>query len=224
MSLGKQKAFKGMGMEGWVAHWYARTRGHDIQDFRRRAKEVAERLPQGSDLLEVAPGPGYFAIELSKLGCFRITGLDVSRTMVEIANQNAVDADAKIDFRQGDAAAMPFEDDKFDFVYCAAAFKNFTDPVKALNEMHRVLRVRGKATIMDLRRDVSKDEIASMVRQSGRTMIDGWITRQIFRHVLIKRAYSEDDFIRMVKDSRFVSSDVVKDLFALEIRMTKTGV
>jgi ubiquinone/menaquinone biosynthesis C-methylase UbiE len=118
---------------------------------------------------------------------------------------------------------MPFEDDKFDFVYCAAAFKNFTDPVKALNEMHRVLRVGGKATIMDLRRDVSEDEIASMVRQSGRTMIDGWITRQIFQHVLIKRAYSEEDFIRMVKDSRFVSCDVVKDLFALEIRMTKTG-
>lgn len=43
------------------------------------------RRPRTDDaaVLEVAPGPGYFAVELAKLGRFHVTGLDVSRTFVE---------------------------------------------------------------------------------------------------------------------------------------------
>lgn len=43
MSLAEQKAFKDMGMEGSIAYRDTRTRGHDIEDFRRRVKDVAER-------------------------------------------------------------------------------------------------------------------------------------------------------------------------------------
>ena len=61
-------------------------------DFRRLAKQVAERLHPGCEVLELAPVPGYFAIELVKLRQFRITGLDSSRTFVEIATENAKEA------------------------------------------------------------------------------------------------------------------------------------
>ena len=37
---------------------------------------------------------------------------------------------------------MSFPDECFDSVYCSAAFKNFAEPIKALDEMHRVLRPR----------------------------------------------------------------------------------
>jgi ubiquinone/menaquinone biosynthesis C-methylase UbiE len=76
-----QKPHKGAGMEGWVARWYTRTRRNDMDDFCRQAQDVAEQLRTGSNVLEVAPGPGFFAIELAKLGDFRITGLDISRKM-----------------------------------------------------------------------------------------------------------------------------------------------
>ena len=102
------KAYKGAGMEGWVARWYARTRRNDMEDFRRQAKSIAARLASGSDLLEVAPGPGFFAIELSRLGDFKITALDISRTLVAIAKENAREAGLRIDFRLGNASAMPF--------------------------------------------------------------------------------------------------------------------
>ena len=72
-------------MEGWVARWYTRTRRKDMEDFRRGAQALAENLRGGCDVLEVAPGPGFFAIELAKLGDFKITGLDISRTLVGIA-------------------------------------------------------------------------------------------------------------------------------------------
>src|SRR6516225_12000010 len=123
MHADHQKAFKGTGMEGWVARWYTRTRRNDIADFRREAKAVADRLPSGASVLEVAPGPGFFAIELAKLQNCRISGMDISRTLVQIATHNARNAGVKIDFRLGNASAMPFPDKSFDFVYCSAAFK-----------------------------------------------------------------------------------------------------
>ena len=140
MQTAAQKGYQGVGMEGWRARWYARTRLNEIDDFRREAKKVAAKLGQESDLLEVAPSPGYFSIELAKLGNFHITGMDISRTFIEIASQNARRAGVNIAFRLGNASAMPFLDESFDFVYCSAAFKNFPEPVEAMNEIYRVLR------------------------------------------------------------------------------------
>ena len=158
---------KDAGMEGWLARWYARTRRTDMEDFQRQAAKVAADRGGRGDVLEVAPGPGYFAVELAKLGDFRITGLDISQTFVQIASANATEAGVRIDFRQGNVSAMPFADASFDFVYCSAAFKNFAEPVKALNEMHRVLRHGGEAVIVDLRKDVSIEDIDAYVRHSG---------------------------------------------------------
>jgi ubiquinone/menaquinone biosynthesis C-methylase UbiE len=208
-------------MEGRVARWYARTRQVDIEDFRRQARAVSGHVRPGSDVLEVAPGPGFFALELAKLGEFRITGLDISRTFVEIATENARKAGATIDFRLGDASAMPFAGESFDFVYCSAAFKNFAQPVKALDEMHRVLRPGGEAVIVDLRKDVSLDELAVYLKQSGRSRIDAWITRWIFRHVLVKRAYTQEAFHRMAEQSRFGTRQIKLDSIGFEVRFNR---
>jgi ubiquinone/menaquinone biosynthesis C-methylase UbiE len=221
MQTVEQKAWKGMGMEGIVARWYARTRQNDMADFRREAKAVAGRLHNGAQVLEVAPGPGFFAIELAKLGDFRITGLDISRTMVEIATENARNANVKVDFRAGNASAMPFADASFDFIYCSAAFKNFSEPIKALDEMYRVLRAGGEGVIVDLCKDASPDEIDTYVRQSGRKRIDAWMTRWTFRHLLLKRAYTKDDFIQMAKQSSFGACEVNVASIGLEVRFRK---
>ena len=50
---------------------------------------------------------------------------------------------------------MPFDSGSFDFVYCRAAFKNFSEPIRAIDEMNRVLKPGGKAVIVDLRKDAS---------------------------------------------------------------------
>jgi ubiquinone/menaquinone biosynthesis C-methylase UbiE len=135
----KRKPYLGVQMEGPIASWYDRSTRGRIPEFARTAAEVATSLPAGSTILEVAPGPGFLAIELAKLG-YAVTGIDISKTFVEIAGRNARDAGVTIDFHRGDVARMPFADDTFDFVVCVAAFKNFPDPLAALDEMHRVLR------------------------------------------------------------------------------------
>ena len=215
------KAYKGMGMEGWVARWYTRTRRNDLEDFRRQARRMADSLPGGGDVLEVAPGPGFFAIELARLGDFRITALDISRTFVQIATENAAKANAKVDFRLGSASAMPFDDESFDLLYCSAAFKNFAEPIRALDEMHRVLRPGGHAVVVDLRKDVPTKEIDAYVKQSGRSRLDAWLTSWTFRHMLIKRAFTRDQFMQMARQSRFGACEIEADLIGFEVRFTK---
>src|SRR4051812_41502418 len=125
-----QKAYKGLPMEGIIASWYAKNTQTDSR-FKGTAQAVAAQVPPGGRILEVAPGPGYLAIQLAKRNGYQVTGLDISKSFVRIATENARQAGVRIDFRHGDAAHMPFPDEHFDFVVCTAAFKNFTDPVGA---------------------------------------------------------------------------------------------
>src|SRR4051812_7428553 len=133
------KAYRGMAMEGFIARWYARNTARDRKRHTEAADLVAARLSPGASVLEVAPGPGYTAIELAKRGDFQVVGLDISESFVRMAAEHAAQEGVAATFRQGNASAMPFEADSFDFVFCQAAFKNFSDPVGALCEMHRVL-------------------------------------------------------------------------------------
>src|SRR5947209_6490893 len=118
----RQKGYKGLPMEGIVARWYARIRrsGSQIEEWRKQAAQLAGGLPDGADVLEVAPGPGYLAIEIARLGRFHVTSLDISRSFVEIARANARQAAVSVDFRQGDTASMPFDAESFDLIVCQA--------------------------------------------------------------------------------------------------------
>jgi len=221
MPTGNRKPYKGLGMEGWIARWYTRTRGNDLDDFRSQAGRAAEHLKPETAVLEVAPGPGFFAIELAKRGDFKVTGLDISRTFVEIATANARSAGVNVDFRHGSASDMPFADGSFDFVHCSAAFKNFSEPLKALDEMNRVLRPGGEAVIVDLRKDCSLHEIDDYIRRSGRRRLDALMTRWTFRLLLIKRAYSTDEFRNLAEQSRFGSCRLDLDEIGFEARLKK---
>jgi ubiquinone/menaquinone biosynthesis C-methylase UbiE len=140
-----RKAYKGPAMEGMLATWYAKNTARQAADFAAEARRIADRLPHAARILEIAPGPGYLAVALAKLGPYAITGLDISESFVRIARAHAARAGVAVEFRQGDAAKTPFADDAFDFIVTRAAFKNFSDPVGAIGEMYRVLKPGGEA-------------------------------------------------------------------------------
>src|SRR6266496_4397721 len=144
------KPYKGLAMEGAIATWYTNNTGRDLSRFIKVARTVASRVAMGGAVLEVAPGPGFTAIELARIGRQRVTGLDISESFVRIAREHAHSAGVSVDFHHGNASAMPFPDAAFDFVVCSAAFKIFSDPIGALNEFHRVLKPGGQASIFDL--------------------------------------------------------------------------
>jgi ubiquinone/menaquinone biosynthesis C-methylase UbiE len=215
------KAYKGAGMEGFTAKWYASLTRKSMEEFEKLARRVAAQLPQNGRVLEVAPGPGYFAIELAKLGGYQITGLDISRTFVDIARKNAFEAGVKIDFRQGNASQMPFEEATFDFLLCRAAFKNFSDPVPALREMYRVLKPGGRALIIDLRKDAPQESINEAVEHMHLGAVNSVITKLTFRFMLLKRAYTKGDFDRMVAQTRFGSAAIRENIVEMEIALDK---
>lgn len=208
-------------MEGLIARWYARNTGKMIDQYRKAAQDMAAELSSGSRVLEVAPGPGYFAIELARLGPFHIVGLDISHSFVRLATENAGAAGVEVGFRQGNASSLPFETDSFDLIYCRAAFKNFADPVGALGEMHRVLRPGGRAVIADLRRDASPGEIDAAVEEMSLGRIDSAMTRWIFKHSLIRRAYRPEDFRQMASRTPFGSCEVKSESIGMEVSFRK---
>jgi ubiquinone/menaquinone biosynthesis C-methylase UbiE len=221
MNVKTAKGYKGMGMEGPIARWYANLTQKNIEDFKKDARKISQYALQGSAILEVAPGPGYLSIELAKLGSYQITGLDISTTFVEIAQAKAHEAGVVVDFRQGDAAHMPFGDAVFDFIVCRAAFKNFSEPVLALDEMYRVLRPGGRASILDLRGDVPAEDVNKHVDNMGLSKINTLITKFVFKSTLIKRAYTEAQFRDMASRSKFKTARIEKDDIGLEVVLKK---
>ena len=215
------KAYKGLPMEGMIASWYAKTTFKDLKRHKLMAKQLVEKIPANGKVLEIAPGPGYFCIELAKLGSYQITGLDISKSFVEIARRNAAEAGLKIDFRQGNASNMPFKDNTFDFTFCQAAFKNFSEPVKAIAEMYRVLRPGGLSVIADLRRDASAEEIEREVKGMGLSRINEILVRWTFDQMLLKSAYSVDEMKAMIAQTQFGKSKIDTNGIGFQVWLEK---
>jgi ubiquinone/menaquinone biosynthesis C-methylase UbiE len=216
----KPKPYKGIAMEGILANWYARSTAKNINEFTKTAERIAAQLRPGDHVLEIAPGPGYLAIELARLGSYRITGIDISRSFVRIAAENAARAGVAVTFRLGDAAALPLATDSCDFVVCRAAFKNFGDPIGALREIHRVLRREKTAWIIDMRSDASDQQISDEVAKMNLGRIDALFTRAALSS-LRKRAYSHGEFERMIAATPFGRADIVDGPIGFEITLRK---
>lgn len=217
------KPYRGiLGMEGGIARRYAVNRGSEpqMEENRRQASRLTADLAEGARVLEIAPGPGYLAIEMARTGRLGVTALDASATFVELAATAAREANVNVEFRLGDAADLPFDDDSFDLAVSQAAFKNFARPERALAEFHRVLRPGGTAVIQDLSRDASGSDIADEVRGMGIGAASAVMTRVILGQ-LRRRAYSPAQFERLVGDSPFRTCEITTEGIGMEIRMEK---
>jgi ubiquinone/menaquinone biosynthesis C-methylase UbiE len=221
MEAAAKKPYRGISMEGGLATWYAKITRKDLGEYDRLAREMAAGLPPGGRVLEIAPGPGYLSVALAKLGSFKITGLDISQSFVQMASQHAKREGVVARFIHGSASDIPLEDGLFDLIVCRAAFKNFSEPLKALNEMHRVLKPGGRAIIIDLRKDASWEEIVAYVDGLHISPANTWMTKFTFKHMLLKRAYTEGQMTSLAGESDFKSCEIVKNNVGMEIRLIR---
>ena len=217
-----QRRLKLPEMEGVVARWYTglRSSGPQLEAYRTQASLLTAGLESGADVLEVAPGPGYLAIEVARLG-FHVTGVDISRTFVQIATDHARQARVTVDFRQGDAAELPLESESFDLVVCQAAFKNFRQPVIALDEMHRILRTGGTAVIQDMSGEASHADIEREVDEMELGRLNTFMTKGTLE-MLRRRAYSRAQFERLASESAFLTCEIKTEGMSVEVRLKKT--
>jgi ubiquinone/menaquinone biosynthesis C-methylase UbiE len=88
----------------------------------------------------------------------KLVGVDISSAMVAQAKRNieTYGQNMRIEVRVADANALPFADETFDRVISTGSLHHWKDPLQALSEAHRVLKVNGYALLYDLVRDMPK--------------------------------------------------------------------
>jgi ubiquinone/menaquinone biosynthesis C-methylase UbiE len=206
MRIGRK--VKDLGITGPFTRWYDKnTRENRIEEMREYANEVKKHLTDNAKVLEVAPGPGYFSIELAKMGNYNITGMDISADFVEICKTNAKRENISVNFLQGNVSKMPFEDNTFNFIFCSAAFKNFKKPVTALSEMYRVLKNDGIVLIVDMNHDVSKETLNEASAKSSKPGFERWFMKMTFKG-LCNAAYSKDELENIIKQTSFNKNEI----------------
>ena len=121
--------------------------------WRRHAlKEIVDGTPQR--ILDVACGTGDSTISIARAAAegTKVTGADISEGMMALVMEKAEKAGVKdrIDLQVADGEALPYGEETFDRVTCAFGIRNFEHKEKGLEEFRRVLRLGGKAVILEL--------------------------------------------------------------------------
>lgn len=204
---------KDLAITGANARWYDRnTKQYRLEEMKRYAEEVASFLKDGADVLEIAPGPGFLSIFLAGLGNYHVNGVELSHDFVEIATRNAKVAGVDVTFVQGNAAGLPYGDNSFDGIVCTAAFKNFKDPLKAVHEIHRVLRPGGTALIVDMSPHITTqaidDYIRNVMHMKGTQAL---FLKLTFKYFLRKGAYTRESFGLLLGNTPFAHSYTIRE-------------
>ena len=137
------------------------------KEFKKRMREYKHfaefilddlNLKDYSRVLEIGPGPAWISIIIVKKNpTIQLTGLEISKDMIRVANQNVKDekVEDNIKFVNGNAKNMSmFEDQFFDAVITHDSLHHWEEPLQIFNEIARVLKNDGVLCIGDGRRDI----------------------------------------------------------------------
>ena len=107
-------------------------------------------LQPGERVLDVACGTGVVArLAASRVGAAgQVTGVDVNPGMLAVARTRTLPPGGPVEWREGDAAALPFPAAAFSVVFCQLGLQYFPDRRQALGEMYRVLRPQGRLVLL----------------------------------------------------------------------------
>lgn len=111
------------------------------------ANIILDQVPiqDGLRLLDVACGTGIVTrVAAERVGAdSSIVGIDINPYMLAVARSLEPKGGARIEWHQGNAVEMPFDDGEFDLVLCQNGLQYFPDQPAVLREMHRVLKEGG---------------------------------------------------------------------------------
>lgn len=129
-----------------------------IDEFHIRGREATLELARAAGLhaachiLDIGSGIGGTSRCLAQeFGC-RVTGIDLTEEYCQVAAMLTakVGLEERIDYRQGDATNLPFEDNQFDVVWTEHVAMNIPDKQRFYSEMYRVLKPGGTLAIYDV--------------------------------------------------------------------------
>jgi ubiquinone/menaquinone biosynthesis C-methylase UbiE len=115
------------------------------------ARDLVARVQvrRGDRLLDVACGTGVVARLAAKRVAHggRVAGLDLNAGMLAVARSVSQAAAVPIEWYQGSALALPFDEGEFGVVLCQFGLQFFPDPAMGLREMRRVLAPEGRVGV-----------------------------------------------------------------------------
>lgn len=121
------------------------------RNWRRKAiRKISDNF-KNPEILDVATGTGDLSFEAVKLDPVKIIGIDISEKMLEIGRQKIKEKNLGnlIEFINCDSENICFNDNTFDVAMVAFGVRNFSDPVKGLSEMRRVVRKDGLIVVLE---------------------------------------------------------------------------
>jgi ubiquinone/menaquinone biosynthesis C-methylase UbiE len=170
-------------MTGYIARTYDRAVQVAFRDFVRGTfEDLAGQIAGARRLLDVGCGPGQFTIMAAeRLPEAQIVGVDLSPTMIELANGHRAASPAadRVTFEIGDAMALPFADSSFDVAISSGSIKQWPDASRGLAEIHRVLTPGGRAFVLEVNSDAPANAI-----EAQRVKLQHWLFRLIFPRVV----------------------------------------
>ncbi len=152
-------------------------------------------LMENSYVLDVACGTGTSALELVKrFGCSMV-GIGLSEKNLNKAKEKAKEAGLsdKLKFMKSDAENIDFENETFDAVICECALCNFQNIKTAINEIHRVLKPKGKLGLTDVTMENELPEnLKNIFTQVG--CLAGALPVADYQMILIDNGFSKVKF------------------------------
>jgi ubiquinone/menaquinone biosynthesis C-methylase UbiE len=128
------------------ARWYDWVEGiPDLLGVGRLRRSLLSRA--SGRVLEVAVGTGK-NLPYYPDGC-RITAMDLSSEMLNVARERAAKLSMYVSFSLADAETLPFPDHSFDTVVSSLSGCTFPNPARAVREMARVCRTGGKILLLE---------------------------------------------------------------------------
>ncbi len=121
------------------------------RSWRKKAISIIGESCRNPRIIDVATGTGDLAIEAASLNPAGITGIDISEKMLELARRkaDAQNLSGLIEFKLCSSENISFEDDSFDVAMVAFGVRNFSDPLKGLTEMGRILHRGGLIIVLE---------------------------------------------------------------------------
>lgn len=135
-------------MKKYIRHLIYKTMGSP--DFIRRLewRKILEWLDpkEGEKILDIACGGGELSLKIAEKGS-KVCGINLSEDEIKYAKCLAERERILCEFKVGNAEDLPYQDKYFDKVVCSSSLEHFKDDIKALKEMHRVLKPNGSVVL-----------------------------------------------------------------------------
>ncbi len=187
------------------------------------AEDVVSTLKAGR-ILDLGTGPGYLPIEIVKRSPFiRVDGIDLSRSLIEMARLNATKAGVaeRLNFKVGNASKLKCSDESYDMVISTGMLHMLKAPIKVFGECKRVLKRGGKAWIYDPARVASQIDIREWKQTFTLWERFMYIFFLLFAKLNPGRTYDRDQVAAMVETVHFRKHEIEKQNKEIKIMLTK---